>query len=82
MTIHDAILEALTDCPTARDLIASAHHHALQNDGPGVAIHVSLAADVLVHNHPELGDAREVARVLADGVFAIPRQTERADLLN
>ena len=82
MKIHDAILEALSDCPTARELVASAHHHALRNDGPGVAIHVSLAADVLVHNRPDLGDPLEVARVLADGVFAIPRHTERADLLN
>jgi len=49
VTIHNAILEALAACPTARDLVASVHHRALQNDGPGVALHVSLAAGVRKH---------------------------------
>ena len=48
--------------PARTSNLGVAHHHALQNDGPAVAMRVSLAADVLVHNHPELGDAREVAR--------------------
>jgi hypothetical protein len=82
MTIHDQIISALEDCPTARDMAAIAKVYADLNDGPGVAIHVSLAADILVQNHPELGDSIEVARILAAGIFAIPQHTARMDALN
>jgi len=38
-----------------------------------------MAADVLVHNDPELGDPIEIARILAAGVFAIPEHTSSGD---
>ena len=82
MTIHDQIIAALEDCLTARDMAATAQVYAELNDGPGVAIHVSLAADILVQAHPHLGDPIEVARILAAGIFAIPQHTARVDLRN
>lgn len=71
MTIHDRIIAGLEDCPTARELVALAH--AERNDGPTVAVRVSLAADILVRNHPELAGCNiQIARILADGIYAMP----------